>query len=165
MSRLAPLAAFAIAVMAVPVSAQPMNTPEQESQAVPVYLYLMDAGKNKVLVSTQFWRNDPKYDDRAFRRFLDVLAALEKRGFRKDEKAVVDNWDKPQPFARCFVYLEDLQAGKQTKTTVTSGARVWCSGAGLSEAELQPSDNPKHIEQVLARFDSMLERAKKNVKK
>ncbi len=165
MSKPAYMFALALATAAAPAFAQPTASPDQESRAVPVYLYLMDAAKNKVLVSTQVWRNDPKYDDRAFHRFLEVMAALEKRGFRKDEKAVIDNWEKPQPFARCFIYLEDLQAGKQTKTVVTSGARVWCFGAGLSEAEVQPSENPKHVELVLARFDNMFERAKKNVKK
>jgi len=56
--------------LAQPQAEAPMD------RSIPAYVYLMDDHDDKVLVSTQFWRNDPKYDDRAFHRFLDVLAAL-----------------------------------------------------------------------------------------
>ena len=95
-------------------SAQPTTAAGQQERTVGPYLYLVNSSGDKVLLSTQFWRNDPKYDDRAFHRFLDVMAALEKRGFHKDEKAVIENWDKPEPVVRCYIYLEDLQAAKKS---------------------------------------------------
>ena len=156
-------AVLTLALIAGIAGAQPTGAPDQAVRAVNAYVYMMDGQSNKVLVSTQFWRNDPKYDDRAFHRFLDAIAAVEKRGFRKDDKAVIDNWEKKVPFARCYVYLEDLQAGRKTKGGVTTGTRVWCAESGVSEVEVDKSDAPKHVEQVLQRFDTFLDRAKKNL--
>jgi len=140
--------------------AQPSAT--DTNRVVRSYVYLTNAGSDKVLVSTQFWRNDAKYDDRAFHRFLDTLAALEKRGFHLDEKATIDDWEKPEPFVRCYIYLEDLQAARKGGTT-PSGSRVWCSDNGASEHELSGSDTPKHLDQLMASFDAYFNRAKKNV--
>jgi len=142
------------------VNAQPSAA--ETNRVIRSYVYLTNASSDKVLVSTQFWRNDPKYDDRAFHRFLDTLTALEKRGFHIDEKATVDNWEKPEPFVRCYIYLEDLQAARKGGT-IPSGSRVWCSDNGASERELSGSDNPKHLDQLLASFDAYFNRAKKNV--
>jgi hypothetical protein len=165
MSRSLIAAAIAFVAVSSTVHAQPNGAPDQVTKAVNAYVYMMDSGGNKVLVSTQFWRNDVKYDDRAFHRFLDVLAGLDKRGFRKDDKATIDDWDKPEPIARCWIYMEDLQSGKGGKGAVVSGSRVWCSSNGVSEKELSGSDNAKHAEQVLQTFDAYLARAKKNLKK
>jgi hypothetical protein len=165
MPRFALHAGCALLVAAGAALAQPVNNPDQAARSVNTYVYMMDRAGHKVLVSTKFWRNDPKYDDRAFHRFLDVLAGLEKQGFRLDEKAVIQGWDGQRPFARCFIYLEDLQAGTATKTSVTTGTRVWCSEAGASELEVKASDGPKHVEQVMQRFDGMLDRAKSALKK
>lgn len=165
MSRFALPAALAFALAASPLFAQPTGAADEANRAVNVYLYMMDAAGHKALVSTQLWRNDVKYDERVVQRFLEVLAGLEKRGFRKNDKATITSWDKPDTVARCYVYLEDLQAGKKTKTSVTSGARVWCSDSGISESEINPSDQPKHAEQVLSRFDGFLAKAKQNLKK
>jgi hypothetical protein len=165
MPRTAVPAALALALCAGTATAQPVNQPDQMARSIGQYVYVMDKSGHKVLVSTKFWRNDPKYDDRAFHRFMDVLAALEKRGFRLDDKAVIQNWDGQRPYARCFIYLEDLQAGTTTKTSIASGTRVWCSEAGASELEVKASDGAKHVDQVLQRFDSILERAKSVLKK
>jgi len=147
--------------------AQPSDQPDQLKRALNSYVYLMDQAGNKVLVSTKFWRGDPKYDDRTFHRFLDALSALEKRGFRQDEKATIDTWSGSKPFARCFVYLEDLQAGGRTSKNapVSTGSRVWCSESGISEQEIKASDTPKHLDQVMQKFDTFLDLAKQNVKK
>src|SRR5689334_16633403 len=120
------LLATAGAVGAQPLSSQPAD------RSIPAYVYLMNTAGDKVVVSTQFWRNDPKYDDRAFHRFLDVVAALEKRGFRKNDNAGIDSWDKPEPYVRCYIYLEDRQAGRTTKAGMTSGTRLWCTDNGAS---------------------------------
>jgi hypothetical protein len=146
-------------------SAQPTTAAGQQERTVGPYLYLVNSSGDKVLLSTQFWRNDPKYDDRAFHRFLDVMAALEKRGFHKDEKAVIENWDKPEPVVRCYIYLEDLQAAKKSKATVVSDSRLWCSDNGASEHEVKPSDTPKHVDDVMKSFDEYYARAKSRVHK
>lgn len=158
------LCGLAIAlVLSEGVLAQPTNAAGQQERTVSPYLYLMDSSGDKVLLSTQFWRNDPKYDDRAFDRFLEVMTALEKRGFRKNDKAVIQDWDKPEPFVRCYIYLEDLQAVRKTKGAMASDARLWCSDNGASEHEVGPSDSPKHVEQVMKSFDEYLARAKAKV--
>jgi hypothetical protein len=165
MSRFAFFAAVVFMLAATPAGAQPSNNPDQAARTVSAYVYLMDGSRNKVLISTQFWRNDPKYDDRAFHRFLDVMTALEKRGFHKDDKATIDSWDKPEPFVRCYIYLEDVQAGRKTKRGMTAGTRLWCSDNGASELELNQPDSPKYVETVMHHFDTYFERAKKNVHK
>jgi len=152
------------ALCAAPAHAQPSGAPDQAARVVNTYVYLMDGGNNRVLVSTNFWRNDAKYDDRAFHRFMEVLAALEKKGFRMDPKAVIDSWDKPAPYARCYVYLEDLQVAQKGKGAAVPGSRVWCSGAGISEAEVRQSDAQGHVGQVLQRFDLMLGKARAGTK-
>ncbi|HZP86734.1 MAG TPA: hypothetical protein VFB54_07920 [Burkholderiales bacterium] len=155
--------AIAIAAIASTAAAQPSDDANAPDRSIPAYIYLMNDRGDKVLVSTQFWRNDPKYDDRAFHRFLDVVASLEKRGFRKDPKATIESWDKPEPYVRCYVYLEDRQAGRRTRKGVTTGTRLWCSENGASELELDRSDAPRHVDNVLKRFDQYFDRASKNV--
>lgn len=146
-------------------SAQPTTAAGQQEKTVSPYLYLVDSNGNKVLLSTQFWRNDPKYDDRAFHRFLEVMTALEKRGFHKDEKAVIENWDKPEPVVRCYIYMEDLQSAKKAKGTVVSDSRLWCADNGASEHEVRRSDTPKHVAEVMQYFDEYFARAKARVHK
>ena len=146
-------------------SAQPAVAPGQQEKTVSPYLYLVDSNGNKVLLSTQFWRNDPKYDDRAFHRFLEVMTALEKRGFHKDEKAVIENWDKPEPVVRCYIYMEDLQSAKKAKGAVVSDSRLWCADNGASEHEVRPSDTAKHVDEVMKYFDEYFARAKARVHK
>jgi hypothetical protein len=163
MPRPVALAPLAFALVAGLAFAQPSGKPDQLERAINPYVYLMDAKANKVLVSTQFWRNDAKYDDRAFHRFLEVLAQLEKRGFAKSEKATIETWDKPQPFARCYIYLEDMQNARGAKPT--SGARVWCTETGISEIDVRNSDSPKHVAEVMQRFDMMFDKSRKAVAK
>jgi hypothetical protein len=163
MPRTAALVPLVFALVAGLAGAQPAGKPDDLERAINPYVYVMDGKGNKVLVSTQFWRNDQKYDDRAFHRFIDVLAQLEKRGFRKNEKATIETWDKPQPFSRCYIYLEDMQNARGAKPT--SGARVWCTETGISEIDVRNSDNPKHVAEVMQRFDMMLDKSKKALAK
>jgi hypothetical protein len=158
------LATASILILSEGASAQPTNVAEQQERAVSSYLYLANSDGDKVLLSTQFWRNDPKYDDRAFHRFLDVMAALEQRGFHKNDKIVID-WDKPEPLVRCYIYLEDMQAARKAKGTVVSDSRLWCADNGASEHEVRPSDTPKHVDDVMKYFDEYFARAKAKVHK
>ncbi|HEX4882569.1 MAG TPA: hypothetical protein VFX05_00440, partial [Casimicrobiaceae bacterium] len=81
------------------------------------------------------------------------------RGFAKSEKATIQGWDKPQPFARCYIYLEDMQNARGPKPQ--SGARVWCTETGISEIDVRNSDGPKHLAEVMQKFDMMLDKSKK----
>lgn len=159
------LAVLTVALVSNLAWGQPTTDPGQQEKTVSPYLYMADSSGNKILLSTQFWRNDPKYDDRAFHRFLDVMAALEKRGFHKNDKVVIDNWDRPEPVVRCYIYLEDLQNAKKTKGPIVSGSRLWCTDNGASEHDIRPSDNPKHVDQVMKYFDEYFDRAKAKVHK
>jgi len=159
------LLGLVVALVSQGVLAQPTNSAEEQQRAVSPYLYLVNSSGDKILLSTQFWRNDPKYDDRAFHRFLEVMAALEKRGFHKDDKAVIQDWDKPEPVVRCYIYLEDLQAARKSKGAVTSDTRLWCSDNGASEHEVRPSDTPKHVDEVMKYFDEYFARANARVHK
>ena len=164
MTRLPALALLVpLALAAATALAQPTMDPKEADREVNPYVYLMDRKGNKVLVSTHFWRNDPKYDERAFHRFMDALAQLEKRGFAKSEKATIETWDKPQPFARCYIYLEDMQNARGAKPA--SGTRVWCTEAGISEIDVRNSDNPKHVAEVMQKFDMMIDKSKKMLSK
>ena len=92
------------------------------------------------------------------------MAALEKRGFHKNDKAVID-WDKPEPVVRCYIYLEDLQTARKVKGTVVSDTRLWCADNGASEHEVRPSDTPKHVDEVMKYFDEYFARANAKVRK
>ena len=141
--------------------AQPSPDPAQAARAVDPFVYMMDAKGNKVLVATKFWRNDVKYDERAFHRFLETLAAFDKRGFARSDKAAIESWDKPVPFARCYVYLEDMQNARGAKPAAAT--RVWCSGSGISEIDVRNADSPKHVAEVMQKFDMMLDKAVKQI--
>lgn len=146
--------------------AQPSTNPAQANKSIASYVYLVNAEGDKILVTTQFWRNDPRYDERVLHRFSDVLGALEKRGFTRNEKVTIDSWDKPEPFVRCFIYLEDVQAGgAKGKASPVTGTRLWCSDNGASELELKASDSPKHVDEVMKRFDTYFARAKDKLHK
>lgn len=145
--------------------AQPAGTSDIAQRTISPYLYLMDADGNKVLLASNFWRHDARYDERALTRMSDVMAGLEKRGFHKDEKATIDSWDKPEADVRCYIYMEDLQSGRRSKGKPVTGTRVWCSDNGASEHEVAKSDDPKHVAQVLRYFDLYFKRARANVKR
>lgn len=144
--------------------AQPAGTDDIAQRTISPYLYLVDADGNKVLLASNFWRRDARYDERALTRMSEVMAGLEKRGFHKDEKATIDSWDKPEADVRCYIYMEDLQSGRKSKGKPVTGTRVWCTDNGASEHDVGNSDSPKHVAQVLRYFDLYFKRAKANVK-
>ena len=143
------------------VSAQPSSSAAAQSRSVNPYVYMTDAAGDKVLLSTTFWGNDEAYDDRALHRFFAVMSDLEKRGFRKNDQASID-WNKKSAHARCAIYLETIVPGGKK---VETGTRVWCDDSGLGEFTVSPSDDPKHIETVMKRFDLHFAGAKRNAGK
>lgn len=154
------LAAAALALAASAASAQPVGGSGDASQSINPYVYMSDAHGDKVLVSTSFWRSDEEYDVGSLRRLYAVMSQLEKRGFRKNDQVSID-WNRKENVIRCAIYLESKQAGRGGKT----GARVWCADSGLGEFAVNPSDDPKHVETVMKRFDTQYAGAKRNLAK
>ena len=129
-------------------------------QATPLYLYLSDAGGHRVLLQTEFTLSNQEQDVRVLRRLHGVLAGLEQRGFKRNDRATISDWDKKEKYAKCYVYLEDAGSGRGKDT----GARVWCSESGISEVAVAPSEDPKHVDKVLERFSFFLGKAKEGLK-
>lgn len=163
MRKVAAFFTGALIALSIPAaSAQPGTGPDAQARSVNPYVYMTDAAGDKVLLSTTFWGNDETYDDHALHRFFAVMTQLEKRGFKKNDQASID-WNKKSAHARCAIYLETvIPAGKgKTKT----GTRVWCDDSGLGEFTVSPSDDPKHVETVMKRFDLHFAGAKRNAGK
>ena len=139
----------------------PSQSPVPLDRSLPVYQYYSDAGGNKVLLQTNFTLSNFDSDTRSLRRLHGIVAGLNERGFKKNPDTSIRDWDKRESFTKCYVYLDELQAGKKGDT----GARVWCAESGISEFVVTPSENPKHVQQVLERFDLFLTKAKQNLKK
>ncbi len=159
------LVALAFMLVSFTAPAQPKPAPSQTpgalDRSVPVYQYYTDAGGNKVLLQTNFTLNNVDADTRALRRLHGVVAGLNERGFKKNPETSISNWDKKEAFTKCYLYLDDLQPGKKGET----GARIWCAESGISEFVVSPSENAKHVQQVLELFDFFLSKAKQNLKK
>ena len=149
-----PAAAPATATKPAPAAAPARD------QSAPMYLYLADPAGHRVLLQTEFSLTNPESDVRVLRRLHGVLAGLEQRGFKKNDKATISDWDKKEKYAKCYIYLEDRESGKGKDT----GARVWCSESGISEVAVAPSEDPKHVDKVLERFSFFFAKARDGLK-
>ena len=141
-------------------AAAPAPAAAQAERPAPLYFYLTDAAGNRLLLQTQFSLNNQDADIRVLRRFYAVLAGLEQKGFRRNDKVSISDWDKKEKFAKCYIYLEDEESGKGKGT----GARVWCSESGISEVAVSPSEDAKHADKVLERFGFFLAKAREGLK-
>ncbi len=141
-------------------SAQPVEGPDAATHSITSYVYMRSAAGNKVFIETQFWRNDPNYDARALRRISDVMTGLEKLGFKRSADAA-NGWDKPEKVIRCRINLEVVNKRWRGKT----GALVGCEGTGISDAEITPSEDAKHVTLVLDAFDRQFKLAKEKLGK
>ena len=149
-----------LALAAAAVSAQPAEGPDQAARKINPYVYMRDAAGDKVFVETQFWRNDPNYDARALRRMSDVMAGLEKDGFKVNPDAA-NGWDKPEKVVRCRLNMEVVNKRWRGKT----GTIVNCENTGISEAEVVGSEDPKHVKLVLDAFEKQFKLAKEKLSK
>ena len=149
-------AALALAVSVA--VAQPTDSPDAASHAINPYVYMKDPAGNKVFIETQFWRNDPAYDARALKRISDVMTGLEKLGYKRTPDAA-NGWDKIEKVVRCRINMEVMNKRWRGKT----GAIVKCEGTGISEAEVVPSDDPKHVTLVLDAFAKQFKIAKEKL--
>jgi hypothetical protein len=138
-----------------PAAAAPAPAVDADRNA-PLYFYLVDGAGNRVLLQTQFALNNLEADTRVLRRFYGVLNGLNQKGFRKSDKVTIADWDKKEKFSKCYIYLEDEESGKGKGT----GARVWCSESGISEAAVAPSEDAKHVDRVLERFNFFLAKSR-----
>ena len=154
--RFAACALLALASMAT--WAQYKDTPEQQARKLNPYVYMRDGAGDKVFLETQFWRNDPAYDQRALTRVSEVMSGLEKRGYKGDVNAA-NGWDKPEKVVRCRINMEVVNKRWRGKT----GTIVNCENTGISEAEIAGSEEPKHVTEVLDAFDKQFKLAKEKV--
>jgi hypothetical protein len=142
------LIGLVLAMSGSSVLAQPTDAADQVARKLNPYVYMRNAAGDKVFLETQIWRNDPNYDARALRRISDVMAGLEKLGFKGSLDAA-NGWDKPEKVVRCRINMEVVNKRWRGKT----GAIVACENTGISDAEVVPSEDPKHVSLVLQAFD------------
>ena len=138
--------------------AQYKDAPDQAARKLNPYVYMRDAAGDKVFLETQFWRNDPAYDQKALTRVSEVMSGLEKRGFKGDVNAA-NGWDKPEKVVRCRINMEVVNKRWRGKT----GTIVNCENTGISEAEVAGSEDPKHVQDVLEAFDRQFKLAKEKL--
>jgi hypothetical protein len=143
-----------------PASAPAASAVAPADRSAPLYFYLVDGAGNRVLLQTKFALDNLDADTRVLRRFYGVVAGLEQRGFRKNDKVTIADWDKKEKYAKCYIYLEDDESGRGKGT----GARVWCSESGISEVAVAPSEDAKHVDRVLERFTFFLAKAREGLK-
>jgi hypothetical protein len=148
------------ALAATAALAQYKDAPDQASRKLNPYVYMRDAAGDKVFLESQFWRNDPAYDQKSLTRLSEVMSALEKRGFKGDPNAA-QGWDKPEKVVRCRINMEVVNKRWRGKT----GAMVDCENTGISEAEIAGSEEPKHVEKILQDFDRLFKLAKEKLGK
>ena len=134
--------------------AQYKDSPDQAARKLNPYVYMKDGAGDKVFLETQFWRNDPAYDQKALTRISEVMSGLEKRGFKGDTSAA-NGWDKPEKVVRCRINMEVVNKRWRGKT----GTIVNCENTGISEAEIAGSEEPKHVSEVLDAFDKQFKLA------
>ena len=151
--RAAACALLAVASMAA--WAQYKDTPEQQARKLNPYVYMRGGAGDKVFLESQFWRNDPAYDQKALSRLSEVMSGLEKRGYKGDVNAA-NGWDKPEKVVRCRINMEVVNKRWRGKT----GTIVNCENTGISEAEVAGSEDPKHVKDVLDAFDKQFKLAK-----
>ena len=152
---------FAGAVLALcvsAVSAQPTEAPDEAAKKLNPYVYMRDAGGNKVFIESVFWRNDPNYDARSLKRMSDLMAAFEKLGYKGNPDAA-NGWDKPEKVVRCRINMEVVNKRWRGK----SGTIVNCENTGISEMELANSEDPKHITQIIDSYNKQFKLAKEKL--
>jgi hypothetical protein len=140
-------------------SAQPAENAENAKGSINPYVYMRDGAGNKLFIETQFWRNDPNYDVRTLKRLSDVMAGLEKLGFKENPDAA-QGWGKPENnIVRCRINMESTAKRWRGK----SGTIVACEGTGISDAEVRPSEDPKHVALVLDAFNKQFKLAREKL--
>ncbi len=141
----------------------PGKVPTATDHSISVNVYLRDAGKNEVLLSTRVWPGYPEYNAVALQRFFAVMKAFEP-AYKQDDD-VAYSWSEKANVSKCAVYLESWDADVKRGT----GATVGCEANGVSSTAVtsvsdsrraSASGEPKHVESVMEAAKKQMERAK-----
>ncbi len=139
------------------------KVPTATDNSISVNVFLRDAGKNEVLLSTRIWPGYPEYNAVALQRFFAVMKAFEPTYEQDDDVAY--SWGERANVTKCAVYLESWDAGARRGT----GATVGCEANGVSSIAVTSRSNPnraspsgesKHVESVMDMVKKQMERAK-----
>jgi hypothetical protein len=146
----------------------PGKVPTAKDSSIIVIVYMKDANKNEVLLSTRIWPAYPDYDAVALQRYFAAMKALEPTYKQDDEVAYT--WSTKERVTKCSIYLESLEAGAKNGT----GAVVGCEANGVSTLavtsdadpkHVSSSADPKHLNDVMELFKKQSERARNNLPK
>lgn len=150
-----------------PASAAKIPTAKESSIAVNVYM--RDAGKNELLLATRVWPDNPDYSAVALQRFFAAMKALEP-AYKQDDD-VAYTWSTKGRVTKCSIYLESQDVGGRAGT----GATVGCEANGVSSVaatsvsdpkqSISSSQDPKHLNDVLALFKKQSDRARSTLPK
>src|SRR5216683_4666649 len=142
----------------------PGKVPTAKDSSIIVIVYMKDANKNEVLLSTRVWPDYPDYDAVVLQRFFAAMKALEPAYKQDDEVAY--SWATKGRVTKCSIYLESWEAAAKSGT----GAMVGCEAnsvssiAATSTADpkhpVSSSGDPKHLDDVMDLFKRQSERAK-----
>jgi hypothetical protein len=145
------------------------KVPGAKDSSIGVVVYLRDANKNEVLLSTRIWPGYPDYNAIALQRFFAEMKALEPAYHQDDEVAYT--WSTKGRVTKCSIYLESAEAGAKSGT----GAVVGCEANGVSSLAVtsvadpkhavSSSEDPRHLADVMDMFTKQSERAKNNLPK
>ena len=144
--------------------AGPVKPPAANDASIGVNVFMIDAGKNELLLATRIWPNHPDYNALALQRFFALMKMLEP-AYRQDDN-VAYTWSAKGKVTKCSIYLESADAGAKVGT----GAVVGCEANGVSgvpatsvadpKRGVSGSQDPKHLADVLDLFKKQAERAK-----
>jgi hypothetical protein len=147
----------------------PGKMPTAKDSSIIVIVYMKDANKNEVLLSTRIWPGYPDYDAAVLQRYFAAIKALEPAYKQDDEVAYT--WSTKGKVTKCSIYLESWEAGAKNGT----GAVVGCEANGVSSLAVtsdpdpkhavSSSGDPKHLTDVMELFKKLSERARNNLPK
>jgi hypothetical protein len=169
------LATLALALVATAAVAQPKKAagpakvPAATDASIGVNVFMIDGGKNELLLATRIWPNHPDYNAHALQRFFALMKDLEP-AYRQDDN-VAYTWSNKGRVTKCSIYLESADAGAKVGT----GAVVGCEANGVSgvavtsvadpKRGVSSSQDSKHLTDVLDLFKKQQERAKSTLPK
>jgi hypothetical protein len=156
---------FGAASAAAQAKKGPAKTPTDKDKSIAITVFMRDAAsKNELLLATRVWPDYPDYNALALQRFFALMKMLEPTYKQDDDVAY--SWQTKGKVTKCSIYLESADAGAKSGT----GATVGCEANGVSSVAVpdpkggvSPSQDPKHLTEVMDMFKKQQERAKASV--
>lgn len=146
-----------------------VRSPAAKDSSITVNVFMKDDKQNELLLGTRLWPDHPDYNAVALQRYFALMKALGP-AYKQDDN-VAYTWSAKGRVAKCAIYLEAFEAGVKTGT----GALVGCEANGVSSIAVpsagapkqgaSPSQDPRHLNDVLEMFRKQSERAKANLPK